>query len=245
MANDNSLTSLQIPCIRREKCDVCIETENIITLNKKTATQNLIAWIKNDNMEPFYFRDYDGTIDLINNWSDLDDTKEYFYCVGNIKPNIVMYDKCNERYYIYLNKPSFTDTQIQEYLDYGIGIYFVDIDWILQQKTTPTKIECVKITDPYNNEPIISSNNTRQITSSINDNKYVYLKIDFSKKDMIKEYGGKWNKEHKLWYITKNIYNKNKNYIDAFVGDKIEWIYNDCIHCNGTGYFAGDKCWFC
>ena len=28
IANDNSLTSLQIPCIRCEKCEVCIEIEN-------------------------------------------------------------------------------------------------------------------------------------------------------------------------------------------------------------------------
>ena len=104
-------------------------------------------------------------------------------------------------------------------------------------------VRCEKCDDCIETENI-SSKNTREITSSINDIKYVYLKIDFSKKGMIKEYGGKWNKEHKLWYITKNIYNKNKNYIDEF-GDKIEWIYNDCEHCNGTGYFAGDKCWFC
>ena len=105
-------------------------------------------------------------------------------------------------------------------------------------------VRCEKCDDCIETENI-SSKNTRQITSSINDIKYVYLKIDFSKKGMIKKYGGKWNNEHKLWYITKNIYNKNKNYIDEFVGDKIEWIYNDCHHCNGTGYFAGDKCWFC
>ena len=73
--------------------------------------------------------------------------------------------------------------------------------------------------------------------------KFVYLNVEFSKKDLIKEYGGKWNKENKLWYIRKSVYNKNKTYIDEFIGDKIIW--NDCCHCNGTGYFAGDDCWFC
>lgn len=156
LANDNSLISLQIPCIRREKCDACIETENIIMFNKKTATKKLIELIKNDKYEePFYFRDYDGTMDLNNNCCDIDPQQKCFYNVGNIKPDIVIYDKCNERYYIYLIKPSFTDIQIQEYQDYGIGVYFVDINWILQQ-TTPTKIKYVKITDKYyDNKPII------------------------------------------------------------------------------------------
>ena len=53
----------------------------------------------------------------------------------------------------------------------------------------------------------------------------------------------KWDKENKLWYITKSVYNKNKTYIDEFIGYKIIW--NNCCHCNGTGYFAGDDCWFC
>jgi hypothetical protein len=60
---------------------------------------------------------------------------------------------------------------------------------------------------------------------------------------MIKEYGGKWNKYHKLWYITKKIYNKNKNNIDVFIGDKIEWIDPWCGNCNDTGYFLGKQCW--
>ena len=34
MANDNSLTSLQIPCIRCEKCDVCVEEEKKKVLQK-------------------------------------------------------------------------------------------------------------------------------------------------------------------------------------------------------------------
>jgi uncharacterized protein YkuJ len=254
LANDSGFTALQIPCIRREKCEGCIEKENVETLNKKTAAKKLIEWIKSDkDQDPFYFREYDGTMDLNNNWSDLEPYDECFYNVGIVTPDIVMCDKDNERYYIYLNKPSFTDTQIQEYRDHGIGVYFVDINWIIQQQTIPTKIKYFIITDVYygndrndGSEQITSSSSKRRITSSVNDNDYVYLKIDFSKKEVIKEYGGKWNKEHKLWFITKNIYNKNKNYIDKFVGEKIEWIhYYDCEHCLDMRFFAGEKCWFC
>jgi uncharacterized protein YkuJ len=110
------------------------------------------------------------------------------------------------------------------------------------------KCEYVKITDIYDEEPNIYSNNTRQINRGIDDiydideTKFVYLNVEFSKKDMIKEYSGKWNKEHKLWYIKKSVYNKNKTYIDEFIGDKINWIYNSCWLCNGTGFFRSLKC---
>lgn len=221
LANDHDLVSLQIPCIRREKCEACIEKENVETLNKKTAAKKLIEWIKkNTKKKPFYFRDYDGIMDLVNNWDEDHPQEDCFYLVGNVKPDIVMYDNDSERFYIYLNKPSFTNKQIQEYTDHLIGVYFVDIDWIMQQQTTPIKIECVKVVDEYDYI-------ARRFTSNIDDIRYVYFKIDFSKKDLIKEYGGKWNQDEKLWYITKNIYNKNKKYIDTCIGNKIEWIYQD------------------
>jgi uncharacterized protein YkuJ len=261
LANDSGFTALQIPCIRRETCEGCIELENKNFVSfevKKFASKLLIALIKkNDNDEdPFYFREYDGTMDLNNNWSDMEPHDKCFYNVGNVKPDIVMYDKCTERYYIYLNKPSFTDTQIEEYRDHGIGVYFVSIDWILQQDL-PTKIEYFRIIDPeikpissffYTIKPVTSSNNRRRITSSsgINDDDCVYLKVDFSKKDLIKEYGGKWNNEHKLWFIAKLVYIKKQNYIDKFIGERIEWVrYYDCEHCLDMRFFAGEKCWFC
>lgn len=43
LANDDSLTSLQIPCIRCEKCDECIEMENNKLLNEKKYLLLLIT----------------------------------------------------------------------------------------------------------------------------------------------------------------------------------------------------------
>lgn len=144
MANDNSLTSLEIPCIRCEKCDVCIETENIITLNKKNAATKLISWVINSNydMEPFHFRDPDKIYDFAND-------VYASYNVGDIEPDIVMSDKGNERYYIYLNKPSFTDTQLLKYKNCGIGVYYININWIMQQDLKPNKFNYTLICDEY------------------------------------------------------------------------------------------------
>lgn len=153
MANDNSLTSLEIPCIRREKCDVCIETENIITLNKKNAATKLISWVINSNydMEPFHFRDPEEILDIVNDCAysyggDLIDYPRVWH-VGDIEPDIVMLDYHGERYYIYLNKPSFTNTQLLEYEGYGIGVYFIDINWIMQQDLKPNKFNYTLICD--------------------------------------------------------------------------------------------------
>jgi hypothetical protein len=71
-----------------------------------------------------------------------------------------MWDKCMERYYIYLNKPSFTDTQILEYQDNGIGVYFIDINWIMQQDLKPNKFNYTLITD-YDYEYELSMKFTR------------------------------------------------------------------------------------
>ena len=65
-----------------------------------------------------------------------------------------------ERYYIYLNKPSFTDTQILEYQDNGIGVYFIDINWIMQQDLKPNKFNYTLITD-YDYEYELSMKFTR------------------------------------------------------------------------------------
>jgi hypothetical protein len=114
----------------------------------------------------------------------------------------------------------------------------------------------------YNKRLVNSSINARQITMGIDVKKNVYLNVDFSKKEMIKQFGGKWNKEDKLWFIKKSIYTKNKNYIDQNIGDIINWIENnsnknlfvsdidECEHCNGSGsmYLSDDcygTCWNC
>jgi len=229
---------LIINCIRCEKCEKCkemIENQNLKQHNdRKQAIQNLLTWFNSGNIIiPFYFREFDGI-------------HEYEMGEGRPKggnPDIIAYDKCNDRYHINLTPKIYSNEYKQECDDCGVGLYYIDINWILQQKEVPTKIECIKITDVYSIEPSSSSTNYRQKTFGIDDDKFVYLNVEFSKKDMIKEYGGKWNKENKLWYVTKSVYNKNKTYIDEFIGEKINW--SNCVHCNGTGNFAGDTCWFC
>jgi hypothetical protein len=274
-ANDTSLSQIQIPCVRCEKCEDCVEIikNELIQkeINIKTAISSLTRWIRDGKrVEPFVFKNFDGIYEC---------GDEGVLHTDNYKPDIIAYDKCNIsiiRYYIDVTQKFYSSEFKKECDGSGIGLYYVDMNWILKQKTKPiwlinlliepVKIDCVKITDIYseehhNKEPYIEEHlrfftnpkNTRKITSGIDNNKFVYLNVDFSKKNMIKEYGGKWNKQNKLWYISKSVYNINKNYIDEFIGSKIDWIGGgvvsavggDCPSCGGFGVVEGDPCWFC
>jgi hypothetical protein len=228
--------SLIINCMRCEKCEKC---KNKIIKNytdKKLAIDIFMKWFDGGiNISPFMFREfYDIHIPI-----GIDDYCGTVYTDNYNMPDIIIIDKANDRYYIDLTPKIHSNEFIEKCYDCGIDIYYVDINWILQQTSIPIKIECDKISDKFK----INHTNVRNITYGIDTNKFVYLNVDFSRKDMIKGYGGKWNKENKLWYITKSVYNKNKIYIDEFIGDKINW--NDCVHCNGTAYYKGDDCWFC
>jgi len=86
------------------------------------------------------------------------------------------------------------------------------------------------------------NNKLPNLCYGIDINKYTYIRVVFSKKDDIKKLGAKWEPTIKLWYMTKNNFNKNKLKIQT-IGDEIIW--NDCMHCQGYGTFQGDKCWFC
>lgn len=109
--------------------------------------------------------------------------------------------------------------------------------------TQTTQKQCTVCNDDGN--PVVKSVDEnkydRQITGDIDDDKYVYIQVSFSNKDKIKKHDGKWNKEHKLWYISKSKYRKNSNEIDQF-GHKINWIDNRCIACGDSGisYWGDD-----
>jgi hypothetical protein len=46
--------------------------------------------------------------------------------------------------------------------------------------------------------------------------KKVYLNVSYNDKDKIKNIGGKWDLELRLWYVSKQIYSKNEDFITSF-----------------------------
>jgi hypothetical protein len=145
--------SLIINCIRCEKCDKCKNELIKIDKDKKIAIDILIKWFDEGNdILPFTFREFDGIFASGNSY-DYNDFYTSNLSKDNYTPDIVILDKCNERFYIDLTPKKYPIGFNQELDDYGIGLYYIDINWILQQISIPTKIECVKIRDIYDDEP--------------------------------------------------------------------------------------------
>jgi hypothetical protein len=111
IANDNSLTSLQIPCVRCEKCELCIETEKNDLISKlEYRNENKLKWLqvflKKEN-EKYY--DYD------NDWGrgyDRTLLNKTTKCIENIQNNIefelvnnkINYQNDKYEYFIVENK---------------------------------------------------------------------------------------------------------------------------------------------
>lgn len=71
----------------------------------------------------------------------------------------------------------------------------------------------------------------------------VYLQVPFYKKDFIKNYGGRWDKNSRLWYMNSYDYKSNKKIITEQFGEEIIWDF--CYRCEGTHRYKEGPCWFC
>ena len=148
--------SVKIPCIRCVKCEECCEKEKKKIANKNKAVDILYDWLKTGNeIYPFINKEseffefgkiekntksgYGGIYDLIINNKDNDN--DYY-----------------ETYYIKLvydyTQTSFTkeDAEIAE--NGTIAIYYVNINWILSQTETPTRIHYIAGVDCYSKDSI-------------------------------------------------------------------------------------------
>lgn len=196
--------------------------------NVKKAIHLFKSWIiaqerRGSNIEPFICRDFDAVFspNFDHEWS------EWIHWPDNI-PDIIIIDKSNDRYHIDLIPKTYSDEYYNILNEYSIGLYYVDYNWILQQSSDiiPSRIKCLKIRDPYSSDVACNVKSiSKPLPWEIDIYKYVYLKVDFSKKDMIKEYGGKWNACAKVWYVTLSTYNKYIVYISE-IGEKINWTRN-------------------
>ena len=138
--------SYKIPCIRCEKCEDCISNEKSNIENKEKALNILYNWLKNGNeIKPFIF-DCDDFHKIEKN------TKSEF--INEIYDLIIYlggsHDKW-ERYCIKLindgENPYFMEEK--KCVELGIGVYYVDINWILEEKVVPSFINYIVCLDQY------------------------------------------------------------------------------------------------
>jgi len=146
LANDNSLTTLQIPCIRCEKCNDCIEKEKGNIIKKNKALDILYNWFQSGiEISPFKY-DYASFAGLEKNIKS-EFTDEMFDLILYVEPSEKFQRYCIRLIYNYSN---YYFIKEQEYAESQIGVYYLDIDWILSQQKIPEKIKYIASLDYYN-----------------------------------------------------------------------------------------------
>ena len=80
--------------------------------------------------------------------------------------------------------------------------------------------------------------NTKDLIRELDRISFVWLNVPYSQKDDIKKMGGKWDNEHKLWYISREKYKhtKHRAKLDQYV---VWWVCQDCENMNAIC----DDCW--
>jgi hypothetical protein len=144
-ANDPTITSLKIICIRNEKCNECIQKEKENTEKKKLALDILYNWLQTGvEIYPFLY-DY-AEFAGINKNIKAEFTDECVDLILYVEPSEKF-----ERYHIQLiyNSSSYYFTKELEYGEDLKGIYYLDIDWILSQTKIPERIKYIASLDCY------------------------------------------------------------------------------------------------
>jgi hypothetical protein len=145
-ANDDSLTSLKIPCIRCEKCNDCIEKEKGNIIKKNKALDILYNWFQSGiEISPFIY-DYASFAGLEKNVKS-EFTDEMF--------DLILYVEPSQKYQKYLIRliykySNYYFTKERDYAEIYKSIYYLDIDWILLQTEIPKKINYIASLDCYN-----------------------------------------------------------------------------------------------
>lgn len=174
IANDINLTSIQIPCMRCEKCNECIEKEKNNIINKNKAIDILYNWF-NTGIEILPFKyDYADFASIEKNVkSEL--THEIFDLILYVEPT-----EKYERYCIHLiyNSSNYFFTKERYYAEHLKGVYYLDIEWILSQQNIPKIIKYIASLDCYDNNKF-----DKTCSKCKSDRPFWVKRINYSKTD--------------------------------------------------------------
>lgn len=148
---NNSLTSLEIPCIRTEKCGDCIEKEKYDIVKKNKALDILYNWFRCGIEIPPFIYDY-SSFDGLEKNAIREFTQEKFDLILYVEPGEKIGRYCINL--IYKHSVDYSFIKEREYADLKIGVYYLDIDWILSQKDVPKRINYIASLDCYNNNEL-------------------------------------------------------------------------------------------
>jgi hypothetical protein len=149
--NSNSLVSdkiISISCIRNEICEECNLFEISRKKKKDDALEILHTWFcSGTQIQPFVY-DYADYAEVVKN-----QTCEY---INEIFDLILRVDKTEKydqyciRLCYYDGKSDFRVSDAKKIADCNIGVYWLDIEWVLSQYEIPTRIQYLACIDKYN-----------------------------------------------------------------------------------------------
>lgn len=142
-------TKLTIPCMRkRQTCDDCLNKKKLKVERKERAKEILFNWLK-DGKQIYPFNDFIDDFYSIKMDSINDDTDESF----DIIVNVGHVDFAWERYCINLVEAKeycvIIDSNKDTYSELWCAVYFVDLNWILEQTEKPKQVKYFVSFDRY------------------------------------------------------------------------------------------------
>ncbi len=145
-----------IPCIRRKKCEECVEKKAVFTNDKIKAVDMVYDWLNSGKEIKPFVADYcpittivkytkaeffDISADIIINMEGDGPGEDWNrYLIQLVYDSAQCFSKCN-----------FAKGTEQEYADLHVGIYYIDINWVLAQTRVPLYIKYLACLDKYLN----------------------------------------------------------------------------------------------
>ena len=165
--NNTNNSSMKIDCIRCEKCEECIKMEKDKIEKKERATDILYNWFKSGvEIPPFmYWNDTFAGVEKNAKCEFVDDVFDLIIEThpgrrpSPVHPGSSAYhyhgEEKNQRYCIRLvHNLIFYFSKEEEYINSCLGIYYLDIDWVLSQQTIPENINYIASLDFYDQSSI-------------------------------------------------------------------------------------------
>ena len=212
---NDSSSQIKIPCIRYEKCDDCIVKEREHELERKRKIRNAVEQ-KSCYEESDNFGGFSKPImEMLINIICGDDAYEQWSSI---------YRQMSPRNFDEEGNPKewgFENSNMEGDIKSG---YCSGNKYIICYST-------------YYNEDLIRDIQNMKLYECLNS-----LNVWFGQPQIELEVGVLSDTEDKLNRLCKELFGCVEVSV-TWVGD--DHIDNDCCHCNGTGYFKGDKCWFC
>ena len=160
--NNANNSSIKIDCIRCEKCDECIQLEKDKIEKKERAIDILYNWFKSGvEISPFmYWNDTFASVEKNAKCEFVDDVFDLIIetCPGSypspVKLGSSAYNYHGEekyqRYCIRLvHNSNYYFSKEEDFVKSCLGIYYLDIEWVLSQQTIPKKINYIASLDFY------------------------------------------------------------------------------------------------